>query len=266
MQNETSISTLAFLEKVDVRLAWENESLDFIPWLADNLDLLSDAIGISLELEVTEKPVGVFNADILAKDIDTNSWVVIESQLERTDHSHLGQIITYASGLKAVTIVWIATAFMEEHRAAIDWLNEITDTSVKFFALELELWKIGDSPYAPKLNVVAKPNDWQKANVNYARAVNVSRQTRQTRKIDTSTIPSEGRTVYIDEAARILNCDRRKIKNLIERGTLRTAPRNKDLIMVSSLRPYIALRQANSIKETDSPRDTEETENLDITE
>lgn len=92
----------------------------------------------------------------------TGNWVLIENQLERTDHLHLGQLLTYAAGLKAVTIVWIASRFTEEHRAALDWLNEITDDRFSFFGLEVELWHIGNSPPAPKFNAVCKPNDWSK--------------------------------------------------------------------------------------------------------
>jgi hypothetical protein len=88
--------------------------------------------------------------------------VLIENQLERTDHTHLGQLITYAAGLKAATIVWVANPFTEEHRAALDWLNEITDSRFNFFGLEIELWRIGESPIAPKFNLVSKPNDWSK--------------------------------------------------------------------------------------------------------
>jgi hypothetical protein len=139
--------------------------MHFTPWLAEpaNLQLLGEALGIELELEATEKSVGPFNADILCKDTATDSWVLIENQLERTDHKHLGQLITYASGLKAVTIVWIANPFTEEHRSALDWLNEITDDKFNFFGLEVELWKIGDSNVAPKFNVVSKPNDWSRS-------------------------------------------------------------------------------------------------------
>ena len=88
--------------------------------------------------------------------------VLIENQLERTDHTHLGQLITYAAGLRAVTIVWVANSFTEEHRATLDWMNNITDTRFNFFGLEVELWRIGESPLAPKFNVVSKPNDWSK--------------------------------------------------------------------------------------------------------
>lgn len=155
---------LGRLERVDLRTAWMNEATDFTPWLSreDNLHLLGEAIGLELELEATEKSVGPFSADILCKDMETGNWVLIENQLERTDHRHLGQLITYAAGLKAVTIVWIANPFCPEHRAAMDWLNEITDGHFFFFGLEVELWRIGNSPFAPKFNVVVKPNNWSK--------------------------------------------------------------------------------------------------------
>jgi len=97
--------------------------------------------------------------------------VLIENQLERTDHIHLGQLLTYASGLEAVTIVWIASKFTEEHRATLDWLNRITNQSFRFFGLEVELWRIGNSPAAPKFNVVAKPNDWSQSVAQAARAI-----------------------------------------------------------------------------------------------
>lgn len=150
------------LAKVDLRKAWASESSGFTPWLAseENLRLLSEAIGIELELESQEKPVGPFRADILCRDAATEHWVLIENQLERTDHSHLGQLLTYAAGLDAVTIVWIAERFTEEHRAALDWLNEATNEHINFFGLEIELWQIGDSAIAPKFNIVSQPNDW----------------------------------------------------------------------------------------------------------
>lgn len=122
--------------------------------------MLGETIGIELEVEAQERNVGPFRADILCKDTVTNSWVLIENQLERTDHSHLGQLLTYAAGLDAVTVVWIAKHFTDEHRAALDWLNEITDEGFSFFGLEIELWRINDSPMAPKFNLVSHPNDW----------------------------------------------------------------------------------------------------------
>jgi hypothetical protein len=116
-----------------------------------------------LEVEAQEKEVGPFRADILCKDTANNSWVLIENQLEKTDHVHLGQLITYAAGLDTVTIVWIAHRFTEEHRAALDWLNEVTDERINFFGLEIELLRIGDSPVAPRFNVVCKPNAWTRS-------------------------------------------------------------------------------------------------------
>lgn len=155
---------LGRLQKVELREAWPSESGHFTPWLAQeaNLRLLGETIGIDLECEAQEKEVGPFRADILCKDTATDNWVLIENQLERTDHSHLGQLLTYAAGLNAVTIVWIAERFTEEHRATLDWLNERTDEKINLFGLEIELWRIGDSPIAPKFNIVCQPNDWSR--------------------------------------------------------------------------------------------------------
>lgn len=156
---------LSRMEPVDLREVWDSESGSFTPWLAEeqNLALLGEVIGLELELEQQEKGVGPFRADVLCKDTTTGEWVLIENQLERTDHTHLGQLLTYAAGLEAVTIVWIVERFTEEHRATLDWLNEITDEKFNFFGLEIELWRIGDSPVAPKFNMVCKPNDWVKS-------------------------------------------------------------------------------------------------------
>jgi hypothetical protein len=153
---------LGNLEKVELRDVWRSEGSDFTPWLAreENLAKLGETLDLELELESQEKNVGPFRADILCKDINSQDWVLIENQIERTDHNHLGQIITYAAGLKAVTIIWVSARFTDEHRAALDWLNEITEEGVNFFGIEIELWKIGDSPVAPKFNVVSKPNLW----------------------------------------------------------------------------------------------------------
>ena len=159
------MTILGRLEKIDLREIWKTEAQDFTPWLAQesNMAILSDTLGLDLEVEAQERNVGPFRADILCKDLDDNSWVLVENQLERTDHLHLGQLLTYASGLTAVTIVWIAATFTDEHRAALDWLNDITDEKFQFFGLEVELWRIGESHAAPKFNVVSKPNQWTRA-------------------------------------------------------------------------------------------------------
>ena len=153
------------LEKVDLRLLWTGEASEFTPWLAQegNIAELGDALGIELEVQQQEHRVGIFRADILCKDVITDHFVLIENQLERTDHTHLGQLMTYAAGLEAVTIIWIAKSFAEEHRAALDWLNNITDESINFFGVEIEAYKIGDSLPAPNFNIIAKPNDWSRS-------------------------------------------------------------------------------------------------------
>ncbi len=158
------IPKLGKVQRIDVRSAWMNEASHFTPWLAseEGMELLQETLDMELEVEATEKFVGPFKADILAKRTDTTDdhWVLIENQLERTDHRHLGQLLTYAAGLDAVTIVWIAENFAEEHRAALDWLNDVTGEGLELFGLEIELWQIEGSPPAPMFNIVAQPNDW----------------------------------------------------------------------------------------------------------
>jgi hypothetical protein len=167
---------LGKLEKLDLRNYWKKEDTDFTPWLAgeENIQLLGETIGIELEVQSQEEGVGPFRADILCLDTASNHYVLIENQLERTDHTHLGQLMTYAAGLDAVTIVWIAQRFTEEHRAALDWLNRITDDTFNFFGIEIELYRIGDSLPAPMFNIVSKPNDWAKSVKKSAATQNVT--------------------------------------------------------------------------------------------
>lgn len=159
------MKTLGRLSRVKVRDVWSDEARDFTPWLAqeENLELLASTIQVDLELESVEKAVGPFRADILCKDTISETWVLIENQLGRTDHTHLGQLMTYAAGLDAITIVWVAARFTDEHRAALDWLNKITSEDAHFFGLEVELWRIGESDVAPKFNIVSKPNEWSRS-------------------------------------------------------------------------------------------------------
>jgi hypothetical protein len=153
--------SLGRLTRVEPRDVWGSEAGHCTPWPAqeDNLRPLGETIGLELELEAQEQRVGPFRADLLCRDVATSAWVLIENQLERTDHMHLGQLITDAAGLKAATLVWVANPFTEEHRAALDWLNGITDSRFNGFGLEIEWWRIGESPIAPKFNLVSKPND-----------------------------------------------------------------------------------------------------------
>lgn len=160
----TTKAELSRLKRVELRDCWEREDTDFTPWLAqeENIALLGETIGIELEVQQEEAPVGPFRADILCRDTANDELVIVENQLERTDHVHLGQTLTYAAGLDAVTVIWIAAQYTEEHRATLDWLNRITDDGFRFFGIEIELWRIDDSPVAPKFNLIAKPNDWSK--------------------------------------------------------------------------------------------------------
>ena len=156
---------LGKLEKIkDLRSVWKHEANDFTRWLAEeeNLKTLGDEIGIDIELLSREAKTGSFSTDILAVEANTNNRIIIENQLETTDHDHLGKIITYASGHDAKTIIWIVKEAREEHRQAIDWLNERTDEEINIFLCKIELWKIGDSEVAPKFQIVSSPNNWSK--------------------------------------------------------------------------------------------------------
>jgi len=150
------------LVDLPLREAWSNEAQEFTPWLAQNIDHLSDVIGITLEITGTEVAVETFSADILARNPMDDSIVLIENQLEVTDHTHLGQIMTYLAGLEAQTVIWIAPAFREPHLSAIRWLNKHTADGFSFFAVKARVVCIGKSPYAPIFEVVEKPNDWER--------------------------------------------------------------------------------------------------------
>jgi hypothetical protein len=141
---------------------WPREDRDFTPWLLSNQDRLGDVLGIDVELSQAEHPVGGFLLDLIGKDLTNNATLIVENQLAGTDHGHLGQIMTYAAGTGASTIVWIATSFREEHRQALEWLNEITADEARFFGLRVKVVRIADSLPAPLFEIVVGPNDWQK--------------------------------------------------------------------------------------------------------
>lgn len=171
---------LSKLERVPLRDAWKHEANEFTPWLAetDNLNALSDALGLSELVHVaTEHWVGDFKLDILCTDGDEQ--VIIENQLEKTNHTHLGQIIAYAAGVGAKKVIWVAESFRPEHAAALQFLNDNTTDDLNFFAVEVELWRIGDSPLAPKFEVVVKPNEWAKSGREQARAATATTPTKQ---------------------------------------------------------------------------------------
>ena len=148
---------LGNLESVEPRSVWENEAYNFTPWIAENIGQIGNEIGMDLEIRGTEVPAGPYSADILAEDIGTNQIVVIENQLEKTNHDHLGKAITYASELNAQIVVWLAPTFTDEHRKALDWLNTHVKDEVAFYGIRFQLWKIEDSLPALSLDVVSRP-------------------------------------------------------------------------------------------------------------
>jgi hypothetical protein len=154
---------LGRLEQVDPRSVWRHEALNFTPWLLENADRLGEALGVELELTRAEHAVGGYSLDLIGRDLTNGTVVIVENQLADSDHSHLGQLLTYAAGTSAATIVWLTTAFRDEHRQAMTWLNEHTDEDTHFFGVELQVVRIGESVPAPLFRVVAEPNDWQKA-------------------------------------------------------------------------------------------------------
>lgn len=153
---------LGTLERDDVRKAWQDEAKDFTPWLADNLERLSFELGLELELEGKEVSVGSLRADIVARVSHSDDRVLIENQLASADLKHLGQILAYLAGLEAKIIVWVATDFGDEHLSAVRWLNEHTVDPFAFFAVKLSVVRIGDSPLAPTLEVLERPNEWDR--------------------------------------------------------------------------------------------------------
>lgn len=150
------------LTPVDPRAVWQHEALNFTPWLASQIDHLAEAIGEDLEVLSSETAVGPFAADIVARNRLDGHTVLIENQLAKSDHTHLGQIMTYLAGLEAKTVVWVATRFQEEHVSAIRWLNDHTPPEFRFFALELRVVRIGESPVAPIFDVIARPNAFER--------------------------------------------------------------------------------------------------------
>ena len=145
-----------------LRDAWQDEARDFTPWLFDNIDYLSEALGLELEATDSEVAVDNFSADIMATDARTGDRILIENQLEGSDHRHLGQILTYLAGIDAKRVIWVAREFQEAHLSALRWLNDNTPEHFAFFAVRLRVVRIGDSPFAPDFGVVEKPNSWER--------------------------------------------------------------------------------------------------------
>ncbi len=157
--------SLTRLEPVPVAAVWPTEARHFTPWLLQSSDLLSQVLGIDIQLESREYKVGKFSLDIIGREVETGSPVIIENQYGPTDHGHLGQILTYAGGTKPATVIWVAEEFREEHRAALEWLNAHTDPEIRFFGVRLAAVTLTGAPaglIAPFLELVVKPNEWEK--------------------------------------------------------------------------------------------------------
>ena len=153
---------LGKLVTVKTRDAWPHEAQDFTPWLLANATELGIALGMDLELQAAEHSVGNFSLDLVGVDVATGEKVIVENQLEKSDHIHLGQLLTYAGGTDPTNVVWIADDFRPEHRAALDWLNQRTDETTRFFAVKISAVRIGASLIAPLFELVVQPNDWEK--------------------------------------------------------------------------------------------------------
>ena len=155
---------LGKIKEVDIRSVWAHEQYDFSKWLSeeDNINLLGETLNLSLTDVNTEQFVGSYRCDIICKDELTGKSVLIENQLEQTNHDHLGKIITYASGLDASVVIWIVAQARDEHASAVEWLNKHTDEEVSFFLIEVHAYTIGNSDPAPMFKIIEQPNDFAK--------------------------------------------------------------------------------------------------------
>ena len=193
------------LTPVELSEVWETEPQHFTPWLAqeENLTRLGETLRIDLELEGQEINIGGFRAALLCKNTVDDSWVLIENQLASTDHTHVGQLLTYAAGLDASTVIWIAKTFRREHRAMLDWQNRITDERYRFFGIEVKVWQIEDSARAVQFEVVSSPNDWSRG---------VSRDTQRAANQELSETDKShlrfwtGLHKYMEDKGSSLNC------------------------------------------------------------
>lgn len=159
-EESMEIQELGEITPVNVRKLWPNEATDFTPWLADNINRLGQVLGMELEVQDREADVGDFSLDLLVKDLGSSRTVVIENQLKETDHDHLGKLLTYAGGFSAGVLVWISTSLRDEHRKALEWLNETTGEGTDFFGVVVEAIKIDNSKPAINFKLVVFPNKW----------------------------------------------------------------------------------------------------------
>ena len=222
---------LGHLERVDPATVWQSEPRDFVPWLAaeENLHRLGRALGLDLEPVAGEAPVGRFRADLLCRDRASGTPVVIEAQLGVGDHTHLGQLLTYAVELRNSTAVWLATSFHDEHRAVLDRLNGSGDVNLRCLAVEMRLWTIGASPAAPQFTLVAAPGHWTRmaAAMPDDRAADAA----DPPPIDANLIKAQRlrRGISVERLARAVNISRSYMSQ-IENGKYRGSPETQAAI------------------------------------
>lgn len=192
---------LGRLDEIDVRKVWGHEQYDFSKWLSleENIKLLGDTLSLSLTDIETEKFVGSYRCDILCKDELTEKTVLIENQLESTNHDHLGKIITYASGLDASVVIWIVASVRDEHASAIEWLNKNTTDDLSFFLIEVHAYKIGNSVPAPLFKIIEQPNDFSKQAKTMAKAPQINES--QTKRLEFWNRFND----YVDEIGKPIN-------------------------------------------------------------
>lgn len=151
---------LGKIKKVNLQEVFSDEARKFTPWLEKNISQLSEAVGLEIIDIKREVKVGDFNADLMGFEANSEDKIIIENQLKPTNHDHLGKLITYASGMGAKYVIWVARKMREEHQKALEWLNEITANDISFFGVEVEIIKIDNSNPAVNFKLVIEPNAW----------------------------------------------------------------------------------------------------------